>query len=85
MSAAAARTIAKKYYAAVLSGQDPRAEKAKATAAAEAETFGAMLPAYFTHKAGELRPRSFVEMKRYLLVDAKSLHDAPLAEIAHDR
>jgi integrase len=64
---------AKDLMARVRLGRDPAAEKALAHAEA-AKTFGGFLPQYLKHKHNELKPRSYVEVKRHLEVDAKPLH-----------
>jgi integrase len=64
---------AKNLMAQVRLGRDPVTEKEIAHAQA-AETFGVLLPQYLKHKHSELKPRSYVEVKRHLEVDAKPLH-----------
>jgi integrase len=76
----AARNKARDVLASFRLGGDPTAEKREARAKA-AETFGAILPRYFTVQQRELRPRSFTEIKRRLLNLARPLHPLPLTSI----
>ena len=80
MKAAPAKARAIQIYAAVKAGGDPASEKAKGNAA-QGETFGAALDVYLKRQAERLRPRSLIEVRRHLLVNAKPLHRLPLAEI----
>jgi integrase len=75
-----ARKLASELHAKVRLGQDPAGEKAESRAKA-AETFGAILPSYLLVKRGELKPRSFVETQRHLMVHAKRLHGMALTAI----
>jgi integrase len=68
-----ARATAKDLLAAVRLGRDPFAERTEARAQA-AETFGALLPRYLSRQREKLKPRSYVETERHLLVNAKRLH-----------
>lgn len=77
VSAAQARKSAEELYAKVRLGGDPSAEK-RETRERAAETFGAVLETYLTQKRGALRPRSYVEVKRHLIKDARVLHPLPL-------
>lgn len=79
-----ARTLAKDLLARVRLGEDPLAAKHEAVARA-AETLGSMLPRYLARKRASLRPRSYIEVERHLLVHAKRLHSRPLAGLATDR
>jgi integrase len=65
-------------------GEDPLALKHEAAAHAS-ETFGAQLPRYLVFKRASLRPRSYDQVERHLLVHAKALHNRPLASLAGDR
>jgi integrase len=76
----AARDKARDLLASVRLGGDPAAEK-RARRSQVAETFGALLPRYLTAQQGELRPRSFIEIKRRLLKLARPLHARPLTSI----
>jgi integrase len=78
MPAAAAREIARRYYAMVMLGQDPRAERKKTV---EGETVGSMIRVYLARQAEALRPRSLVEVRRHLLTNAVSLHHLLLAGV----
>ena len=79
-----ARSLAKDLLARVRLGEDPLAAKHEAAAHAS-ETFGAQLPRYLAFKRKALRPRSYIEIERRLLMHAKSLHNWPLAALATDR
>jgi integrase len=78
--AAKARREAQRLYAEVKLGRDPAAEKSAAAARA-VETFGAWLAPYLARQEERLRPRTMVELRRHLRVDAKPLHPMPLAAI----
>lgn len=79
-----ARALAKDLLARVRLGEDPLAGKYEAVARA-AETLGSVLPRYLARKRASLRPRSYIEVERHLLVHAKRLHGRPLAELSTDR
>jgi len=81
---AKARSLAKDVLARVRLGEDPLALKHEARARAS-ETFGAQLPRYLAFKRASLRPRSYAQTERHLLVHAKPLHGRPLANLAGDR
>jgi integrase len=68
-----ARALAQKLLAQVRLGGDPAADKHRAKIAA-GETFGALLPRFLRHQETRIRPRSYVETTRHLLVSAKPLH-----------
>src|SRR5262249_1635800 len=71
-----ARTEAKRLLGLVAQRVDPAAARAKPT-----ETFGAEVERYLERKRTVLRPRSLVEIERYLRVQCKSLHSMGLNEI----
>jgi integrase len=75
-----ARAIAKDLLAQVRLGRDPAAEKDRAKARA-AETFGALLPRFLERQRVRLKPRSYVEAERHLVVYAKALHGLPVESI----
>lgn len=75
-----ARATAKDLLAAVRLGRDPAAEKAE-TRIKAAETLGALLPRFLQHQRTRLKPRSFEEVERHLLVHAAQLHSRPLQAI----
>jgi len=83
MDLSKAREIARDTMTAVRLGRDPVAEKVEAQHRAKAESFGALLPAFLSRKAQELKPRSLKETKRYLEVTAASWHDREMASIGH--
>jgi integrase len=68
-----ARKEATRLLGLVASKIDPASERVKS-----GETFGAELEKYLDRKRGVLRPRSMVEVERYLRVQCKSLHPLPL-------
>jgi len=79
LSAAAARATAVKLYARIKLGADPASEKERTRAD---DTFGAvLLSLYLKHKAERLRPRSFTELQRHLVVHAAPLHRLPFASV----
>jgi integrase len=75
-----ARSTAKDVLAAVRLGRDPFAERRESRAAAH-ETFGALLPRYLARQRAKLKPRSYSETERHLVVNAKPLHSLPVAAI----
>jgi integrase len=76
-----ARDTAKDLYARVRLGQDPAGERAHAKAKA-AETFECVAALYLARQRVDLRPRSYVDVERHLLVHAKPLHRLQLTKIA---
>lgn len=77
---AKARDTASDLYAMVRLGRDPAADRAEGRARA-AETFEAALKPFLDRQRGKLRPRTYVEVERHLLVNCKPLHGLPLAKI----
>jgi integrase len=77
---AKARSIAADLAAKVRLGQDPAADKAVKRSEA-GHTFGRLVAGYLEQKRNELRPRSYVEVERYLDVYAKSLHGLPASGV----
>ena len=71
-----ARIEAKWLLGLVASRIDPASERVRS-----GETFGAELDRYLDRKRGVLRPRSLIEIERYLRVQCKSLHSLPLTSI----
>jgi integrase len=71
-----ARTEAKRLLGLVASKVDPANEQVRPT-----DTFGAELTPYIDRKRAVLRPRSMIEIERYLTVQCKSLHGLGLNEI----
>src|SRR5262245_2745205 len=71
-----ARTEARRLLGLVASRVDPATERVRA-----AETLGAELARYLDRKRSGMKPRSFVEVHRHLMVHAKPLHRLGLAEI----
>jgi integrase len=76
-----ARETAKDLYARVRLGQDPAGEKTEAKVKA-AETFAATAARFLEHQRLRLRPRSYPDVERHLLVHAKALHGLQLARVA---
>jgi integrase len=76
----AARTIARKRFAEITLGGDPRATKAEAKARA-ALTLGTQANRYLEAKKGSLRTASYTANKRYLTDHFASLHGLPLHAI----
>ena len=75
-----AREQAGRLHAQVKLGFDPAAEKSERKARA-GETFEAAMRLFLTRQKERLRPRSYVEVERHLLVFAKALHRLPLASV----
>jgi integrase len=80
ISAKDARKWAEKLYAKVLLGEDPAGQKSERKARA-GETFEAAMRLFLARQKARLRPRSYVEVERHLLVFAKALHRLPLANV----
>jgi integrase len=81
MDVSKARSIAKDTMARVRLGEDPAGERVEARHRAETESFAALLPAFLSRKALELKPRSLKETTRYLTVTAASWHGRAMADI----
>jgi integrase len=77
---ARARSEAKNYAAAARLGGDPAAAKSDSRALA-AETIAAILPRYMARQRQRLRPRSYIEIERHLLVHARPVHNVPLTRL----
>jgi integrase len=73
ISAQNARERASQLHARVRLGQDPAGQKIESRARA-VETFGSVLRPFLLHKKAALKPRTYVEVERHLLVNAKRLH-----------
>ena len=80
LTAAKARARAKDVLAAVRLGGDPANEKTNAKAKA-AKTFGSLLADYLDHQRSALKPRSFEEVKRHLMVHCGPLNAKPIDAI----
>jgi integrase len=76
-SLAAARKRAGDLQARIRLGHDPAQERAQ-TRADVRQTIGAELRSYLSQKRQTLRPRSYVEVERHLLIYWKPLHRLPL-------
>src|SRR6516162_4699076 len=76
-----ARGEAKRILALVALGEDPATDK-KRKAAADRHTFAALRDQYLDAKKAEVRPRTFIEWKRYLEESYfKPLHNLPVDSI----
>lgn len=75
-----ARQIAGELHAKVRLGGDPANDKAINKVRA-ANSFGDLIRRYLEIKKSDLRPRSFVEVKRHLEKNARSLHALPVTSI----
>jgi integrase len=78
---AAARKRAGDLQARVRLGHDPAQERARTHAEAE-QTVAATLQSYLPQKKQTLRPRSYAEVERHLLIYFKPLHRVPLRLVA---
>ena len=78
---AAARKRAGDLQARVRLGHDPELDRVQTRTNAE-QTVGAKLPVYLAEKKLKLRPRSYVETERHLLVDYAPLHRLPLRRVS---
>jgi integrase len=75
-----ARKTASNLYHRVKLGEDPASDKADAKIKA-AETFAAVTARFLEYKRSRLRPRSYPDVERHLLIHAKALHGLQLAKI----
>ena len=75
-----ARANAAKLHAQVRLGHDVAAERDERRARV-AETFGATVALYLPRQQARVRPRSYVEIERYLTRYLKRLHSMPLSTI----
>jgi integrase len=73
VSAAEARAEAARLYAKVRLGQDPAGEKAESIVRA-GETVESAFRPFLARQAKRLKPRSYAEVERHLLIQAKPLH-----------
>jgi integrase len=80
MPESVARKAAAKLQAEVRLGGDPAAKKAQARETA-ATTMAGVLQIYLPIKRAKLRPRSYTETERHLLVGFKRLHPRPVRQI----
>ena len=65
----------------VLAEREAAKAAAKAAAEREVNTLGRVVKDYLKARESELRPRSFVEVKRHIEKNFKPLHDRPIADI----
>jgi hypothetical protein len=75
-----ARARAEQLHARVKLGEDPAGQKIE-TRARAVETFGSVLQPFLKHKKADLKPRTYVEVERHLLVNAKRLHGLQIDSI----
>jgi len=75
-----ARQEARRIFGKVANGHDPANEKAERRSAAS-HTLDATIARYLEAKSIDLKPRSFVEVKRHLEKDWQPLHDLAIASI----
>jgi integrase len=80
LSAAKARTIAAELAARVRLGEDPAAEK-RINRAESRNTFGNLVRGYLDQKRGEVRPRTYANIARYLDLYSRHLHPLPASAI----
>jgi integrase len=75
-----AKTTAKELLAKVRLGEDPFADRMKKRQRNE-QTFGALLPRYLAYQTARLRPRTMIDLRRYLEVHARPWHSLPVTSI----
>jgi len=80
VDAVQAHKTAKELYAKIMLGQNPFAEMAEAKAR-NAETFGACVATYLERRQSELRPKTFVDVRRHLTVNLAPLHGMSIAAV----
>jgi integrase len=80
LTAAQAREAARKRLAQVELGNDPAADKRQTRVEAK-HTLRAVIAQYLEHKRDAVRPRSFVEVSRYLNQHWAPLHSVPVTAI----
>jgi integrase len=80
VTAQKAREKAATLHAQVKLGQDPAGQKTERRARAT-ETFAHILRPYLAHKKSALKPRTYVEVERHLLKNAKRVHGLQIAAI----
>jgi integrase len=73
-----ARAKAKQMLGEVARGKHPHEDQAKLR---DAETFGSEAERFLSRRQGAMKPRAYAEIERHLLIHAKPLHRARLAEI----
>jgi integrase len=81
VSATKARATAKDILASVRLGKDPQGEKAEARIGA-ADTFKLAVDRFLEHQERRLRPKSFSDLRRYLVSHWRPLHGLVLAKIS---
>jgi integrase len=82
LDAAKARHTARNLLAKVRLGHDPAAEKAEARVHATDEPFGAVIGRFLARQERRLRPRSYIDVRRYLEQHWRPLHALHLARIS---
>jgi integrase len=82
LDAPRARQTARNLLAKVRLGHDPAADRAEARVRASDELLGDVVGRFLARQERRLRPRSYVDAKRYLEQYAKPLHSIHLARIS---
>ena len=82
LDAPKARQTARNLLAKVRLGHDPAADRAEARGRASDEVFGDVVGRFLARQERRLRPRSYVDVKRYLEQYWKPLHSIHLARIS---
>jgi integrase len=80
MPAARAREQAEKFHAAIKLGRDPVNEKEQALKLAN-DTVAVHLPEFLASQKKRLRPRSYIEVERHLMIFAKPVHGFAMAKL----
>jgi hypothetical protein len=81
LDTAKARQTARELLARVRLGQDPAADRAEARVRAADEPLGTVLGRFLARQERRLRPRSYVEVRRYLEQHWKPLHELHLVRV----
>jgi integrase len=82
LDAAKARQTARNLLAKVRLGHDPAAERTEARVRASDEPLGAIIGRFLARQEGRLRPRSYIDARRYLERYWKPLHELHVATIS---
>jgi integrase len=82
LDAAKARQTARNLLAKVRLGHDPAAERTQARVRASDEPLGAIIGRFLARQEGRLRPRSYIDTRRYLERYWKPLHELHVATIS---
>jgi integrase len=82
LNAPKARQTARDLLASVRLGRDPAAERTAARVRASDEPLGAIVGRFLARQEGRLRPRSYIDTRRYLERYWKPLHELHVATIS---